>query len=327
MGDGQVALILDVLGIAQLSGVVQESREQARSESGQTERAGSDRQAFLLFRAGSFDRLSVPLSLVARLEEIPQSKIERAGGKSVVQYRGKILQLAALGSILEPGSEDPALRQDPAQVVVFNSGDRSIGVMVDQILDIAEETVSVRQSTERKGLLGSAVIGKKVTDVLDLHAVIDSVDAGWFGGRESPSAGGATVMVAEPSAFSRWLIRSSLEMEGYRVVEAADTQSALCELEHGGVDVVLAALDLPSSGAYDFLEKMRLLPAMAGIPAVALANSADEAGHRGKHSQDFEDCQVRFDRVAMLRSIARLAAAVGAADANLAPAGEKELSK
>ena len=327
MGDGEVALILDVLGIAQLSGVVQESREQSRTETEHAERAGSDRQAFLLFRAGSFERLSVPLSLVARLEEIPQSKIEHAGGKSVVQYRGKILQLAALSSILEPGSEDSAIRQDPAQVVVFNSGERSIGVMVDQILDIAEETVSVRRSTERKGLLGSAVIGKKVTDVLDLHSVIDSADAGWFAGGEGQFASGATVMVAEASAFSRGLMRSSLEMGGYRVVEAADTLSALRELEQGKVDVVLAALDLPSAGAFDFLEKMRRLPGMAGVPAVALANTADEAGQRGKHGQDFEDYQVKFDHTAMLRSVARLATAVGIAEAEPVPAGEKDLSR
>ena len=134
-------------------------------------------------------------------------------------------------------------------------------------------------------------------------------------------------MVAEASAFSRGLMRSSLEMGGYRVVEAADTLSALRELEQGKVDVVLAALDLPSAGAFDFLEKMRRLPGMAGVPAVALANTADEAGQRGKHGQDFEDYQVKFDHTAMLRSVARLATAVGIAEAEPVPAGEKDLSR
>jgi two-component system, chemotaxis family, sensor kinase CheA len=327
MGDGEVALILDVLGIAQLSGVVQESREQSRAETDHTEHGAGNRQAFLLFRAGSFERLSVPLSLVARLEEFPQSKIEHAGGKRVVQYRGKILPLAALGSVLDPGSDDAASRQDPAQVVVFNSGERSIGVMVDQILDITEETVSVRQSTERKGLLGSAVIGKKVTDVLDLHAVIEAADTGWFAEREGQHSNGATVMVAEPSAFSRGLMRSSLEMEGYHVVEAADTQSALRELEHVKVDIVLASLDLPSAGAFDFLEKMRKLPGLAGIPAVGLTNSAEETSERGKREPEFEDYQVKFDRAAMLRSVARLAAAFGTAEGLPVLAEEKGRSR
>ena len=93
MGDGRVALILDVLGIGQLSGVVQESREQTKADTRHKDRSDRDRQTFLLFRAGRFERLSVPLALVARLEEFPKSKIEHAGGRRVVQYRGKILSL------------------------------------------------------------------------------------------------------------------------------------------------------------------------------------------------------------------------------------------
>ena len=113
MGDGRVALILDVSGIAQLSGVVQESREKTTAEAQRREYAGSEHQAFLLFRAGSFARLAVPLSLVARLEEISLSKIEHAGGKRVVQYRGRILPLASLAPILDSGSADTAGLQDP----------------------------------------------------------------------------------------------------------------------------------------------------------------------------------------------------------------------
>ena len=65
------------------------------------------------------------------------------------------------------------------QVVVFNDGDRSVGMVVDQILDVAEEAVTVRQKSDRKGLLGSAVVGKRVTDFLDLNAVIRAAEGNW----------------------------------------------------------------------------------------------------------------------------------------------------
>jgi two-component system chemotaxis sensor kinase CheA len=227
MSDGQVALILDVLGIGQRSGVVQESREQARNGAEHNQQAGSDRQTFLLFRAGSFERVAVPLSLVARLEELPQSKIERAGGRRVAQYRGRILPLASLATILEPDVADTAGSQDPAQVIVFTDGERSIGILVDEILDIVEESILVRRSSERKGLLGSVVVNKKVADLLDLHAVIEAADDQWFGRHDRESRQGITVMVAESSAFSRGLVRNTLEMAGYHVVEAADAQEAL----------------------------------------------------------------------------------------------------
>jgi len=322
MGDGQVALILDVLGIGQLSGIVRESREQSRTEIWQTAHSGSERQTFLLFRTGAFQRVAVPLSLVARLEEIPQAKIEHAGGKRVVQYRDRILQLASLAPILEPGATDTAGLQDPAQVIVFNHGERSIGILVDQILDIVDETVEVRQTTERPGLLGSAVIGKKVTDLLDLQAVIAAADTGWFGGRGIECSSGATVMVADASGFVRGLVRNSLEMAGYRVVETADTQAALRELERRKIDVVLAGLDLPADGGYGLLEKMHRVPGLAHIPALALIDRAEEAGDRGNHPREFADYQMKFDRDAMLRSLSKLAGAVGTRESEV-PAGEK----
>ena len=104
MGDGRVALILDVLGIGQRSGVLAEFVEQARGSGQQKGAGGDEQQRLLLFRAGSFARLAVPLSLVARLEEFPQSSIEHASGGQVVQYRNRILPLVSLRTVLEPSA-------------------------------------------------------------------------------------------------------------------------------------------------------------------------------------------------------------------------------
>ena len=293
-----------------------------RAEAEHREQAGSDRQTFLLFRAGSFERVAVPLSLVARLEEFPQSKIEHAGGRRVVQYRERILPLASLGPILEAGAADTAGSQDPAQVIVFTDGDRSIGLLVDQILDIVEESITVRRSADRKGLLGSAVIGKKVADLLDLHAVIETADDQLVR-RPRPGVSrsdhrdgrGAVRLLARPGA-------ELLEMAGYHVVEAADAQEALRMLDKRKIDVLVASLDLPSEGGFGLLEKMHSVSKFAGIPALALADTAEETKSHGEHAREFEDYQVKFDRAAMLRSVARLAAAV---TPELAPvlAGEK----
>jgi two-component system chemotaxis sensor kinase CheA len=97
----------------------------------------------------------------------------------VVQYRNRILPLVSLRDVLEPGAPDTDPPADPVQVVVFNDGDRSVGMVVDQILDVAEEAVTVRQKSSRKGLLGSAVVGKRVTDFLDLNEVIQRAAGNW----------------------------------------------------------------------------------------------------------------------------------------------------
>ena len=275
MGDGRVALILDVLGIGQRSGVLSESREQTRDAEEHKTQFGIDQQRLLLFRAGSFERLAVPLSLVARLEEFPRNSIEHASGCQVVQYRNRILPLVPLRALLEPEAPDQDQTADPVQVIVFNDGDRSVGVVVDQILDVAEEAVTVRQKSDRKGLLGSAVVGKRVTDFLDLNQVIQAAAEHWF-----QSAGGTAcgkrILVAEASAFSRGLIRSGLDMAGYRVLEAANLDEAIRGLEQQPVDVVMAALDLPPDGSSALLAALRKRPEWAGIPVLALADSAEQ---------------------------------------------------
>ena len=101
MGDGLPALILDVAGLARLGGLMGQSRLQEADADGVEENEAAGRmQKLLLFRAGRFDRLAVPLSLVARLEEVEGERVERAAGRTVLHYRGDILPLVSLRSVL-----------------------------------------------------------------------------------------------------------------------------------------------------------------------------------------------------------------------------------
>jgi two-component system chemotaxis sensor kinase CheA len=317
MGDGKVALILDVVGIGQRSGVLAAAAEQSRADARQKGQAASDAQRLLLFRAGSFERIAVPLSLVARLEEFHQTGIEHAGGHRVVQYRDRILPLVSLTTILEPGAADTAAAQDPVQAIVFKDGDHSIGIVVDKVLDIIEDEVVIRQQTAHRGLLGSAVVGKRVADFLDLHAVLKAVAGDWF--RRRPAGRHpATVLLAEASPFARGLLRGGLEMAGHRVIEASNAPEVLTILDRGGADVLVASLDLPPEGGFALLEAVRRRSGAKPLPALALTATAPETA-RPDREPAFEDYQPKFDCEAMVRSVERLAAAV--ADAGAVPAG------
>lgn len=305
MGDGRVALILDVLGIGQRSGVLAEFLEQARVTGQQNALLEIAQQRFLLFRAGSFARLAIPLLLVARLEEFPQSAIERASGGDVVQYRNRILPLVSLRQVLESCAAGPDRPPDPVQVVVFNDGDHSVGMVVDEILDITEEAVTVRQGSERKGLLGSAVVSKQVTDFLDLHEVIRAAGGTWFLGTDGQS-GGRRILVADASAFSRAMVRSGLDMAGYVVLEAASLDEALSKLEHRPVSVVLAALDLPPGGCSALLAAMQHHPEWQKIPVLVLADSAEQVQTAAARTAGFEDCVAKFERALVLESLAKV---------------------
>lgn len=319
MGDGAVALILDVLGVGHLSGVLSRTRESHRQESAaRLSTSESHTQRLLLFKSGSFDRLAVPLELVARLEEIPISSIEYAGGRRVVQYREQILPLITLSSLIgsagqrelnapTEAAQSSKTEADPLQVVVFSNEGNTIGLIVDQIVDIVEESVTMRRPTSpRPGILGSAVIGKKVADFLDLQSVIEATGERFFGMPESRLA---TVLLAESSAFARGLMRSQLEMSGYDVLESATTAEALQRLERDSIHVLVAGSELLNADPSG-VEKLRKYATSAHVPILAVSNSAAELAERKKSAVTFEDHQLRFEREAMLQSIARLARVV-----------------
>lgn len=180
LGDGRVALILDVLGIAQRANVVSELRDRAIAEKTlQHQDASGNRQTLLLFQIGEADRMAIPLSMVARLEEFSRQAIERAGGQEVVQYRHQIMPLIRLSKILgRPASR--VSDSDQMQVIVYSEQDNSVGFVVDQILDIVDETLTVQRRSTATGFLGSAVIQGRVTDLVDVHGVIRSVDPTFF---------------------------------------------------------------------------------------------------------------------------------------------------
>lgn len=179
MGDGKVALILDVLGIAQRSGVVSEVRDRNRAEmSSKNADSKDENQTLLLLGMGHNRRAAIPLSLVARLEEIPVAQLERADGQEVVQYRGQIMTLIRLSDVI--GVAPMEEQADPMQVVVYTERGKSVGLVVDRILDIVETSLEVRRATGRQGIVASAVIQQRVTDLLDMHGIIRSADPTFF---------------------------------------------------------------------------------------------------------------------------------------------------
>jgi two-component system chemotaxis sensor kinase CheA len=172
MGDGRVALILDVLGLAQHANIVSEMRARALGAASQrTEERRDDCGSMLLVATGAGDRAAIPLSLVARLEELPPNAVEHSGGQEVVQYRGQILPLVRLAHVLD-GTTAAAEDGRPLHVVVYSEPGRSVGLVVERILDVVADAIAIERQCARPGVLGSAVIQQRVTRILDVAAVV-----------------------------------------------------------------------------------------------------------------------------------------------------------
>ena len=184
MGDGKVALILDVLGLAQKAKVVTGVRERGMSEKAVATDAVA-KETVLLFGTRTGDRMAVPLSHVARLEEFPRSALERVGNRYVVQYRGQILPLLDVGKALgRKKKKATSTRTKKAtvavQVIVYTGHDHLLGLIVGQILDIVEEAIVTKSRARRPGVLYTAVMQEKVTEFLDVEGLVRAVDPDFF---------------------------------------------------------------------------------------------------------------------------------------------------
>ncbi len=188
MGDGKVALILDVVGLAEHAGLASKVEAIAASNLAGIQNDSTEGEKLLLVGVGD-NSIAIHLSTVARLEEFPASAIESAGGRPVVQYRHGILPLVDLADFTG-GYSASSQNESPFQVVVCSGPHGIMGLIVDRIIDVVQENIQIQLIGERHGFIGSSIIHNKMTDLLDVHAVISSIDPSFFDEMKEALIGG-----------------------------------------------------------------------------------------------------------------------------------------
>jgi two-component system chemotaxis sensor kinase CheA len=299
LGDGSVIMILDPNGIARATGIGAGGDVKAISSSAAEALHRSERTAMLLFVAGGGQKLAVPLGLVARLEDIPREKIEISCGSPVTQYRGRLMPLVSMS-----GSDDADKPRQP--VLVFNDGDRTMGLMVDEIVDVVEDRLHIELSGSRPGLLGSAVIGGVATDVIDTGYWLTQAWQDWF--QRSPEADTEArsqhVLVVEDSDFFRQLVTPILGAAGYRVTPASSAAEALHLREAGAMfDAIVSDIVMPDMDGLDFARAVRANGAWSKLPMIALSSRADAADIEAGRDAGFTDYVAKFQRDALITSL------------------------
>jgi two-component system chemotaxis sensor kinase CheA len=212
LGDGSVIMIVDPNGIAQETGAVA-TNTLARADAAEeaARRAAANMTSLLVFRAGSPAPKAVPLALVTRLEEIDASKIELSNGRHMVQYRGNLMPLVRV-------NEDVRIKSEGAQpLLVFSDAGRSMGLVVDEIVDIVEESLDIQVGSDQPGFLGSAVVRGQATEILDVGHYLPLAYEDWFVRKEMKVAGTArTLLLVDDSAFFRNMLAPVLKAAGRR---------------------------------------------------------------------------------------------------------------
>jgi two-component system chemotaxis sensor kinase CheA len=305
LGDGAVIMIIDPNGIAKALGAAgSASRELADEHAASQSSTGEQLTSLLVFRAGSNQPKAVPLGLVTRLEEIATDKIELSNGRYMVQYREQLMPLVQMdGVTVQTTGSQP--------ILVFADDGRSMGLVVDEIIDIVEERLHIEVAGTQSGILGSAVIKGQATEVIDVGHFLPMAFADWFSRKEMrPSQSSQSVLLVDDSAFFRNMLAPVLKAAGYRVRVAPNAQEGLTALRSGQVfDVVLTDIEMPDMNGFEFAEVIRADQHLSSMPIIALSSMVSPAAIERGRQAGFHDYVAKFDRPGLIAALKEQTAA------------------
>ena len=311
LGDGAVIMIIDPNGIAKALGASgNAAHEIADENAAQRASAAEQMTSLLVFRAGSDQPKAVPLGLVTRLEEVAAEKIELSNGRYMVQYREQLMPLVQMNgvSIQSSGSQP---------ILVFADDGRSMGLVVDEIIDIVEERLNIEVAGSDEGILGSAVIKGQATEVIDVGHFLPMAFADWFHRKEMrPSASAQQVLLVDDSAFFRNMLAPVLKAAGYKVRVAPSAQEGLAVLRSGQTfDVVLTDIEMPDMNGFEFAETIRADAHFGSVPIIALSSLVSPAAIERGRQAGFHDYVAKFDRPGLIAALKEQTAEISQAAA------------
>ena len=308
LGDGHVALILDIAGIAADEDLrTDEELADASKDQDTEDTANLDMQAVLLFDNNATDYFAIPMDIIARIERVRIDQIDTVAGQEVLQYRSTTLPLMRPENCVAAAPGDYA---DSVYVVVYKVRGREVGLIAPILRDIREVTTDVDTVAFREqGIIGTFVLDERTVRLVDLFEITRQAHPEWFAEDEIAVADEEglppLVLLAEDSGFFRSQVKQIFEESGYRVTDCEDGQLAWEELasEAENYDVVVTDIEMPNMNGFQFCQKIKSDPRFADMPVIALTSLAGSADIEEGISVGIDDYQIKMDREKLLASL------------------------
>lgn len=307
MGDGRVALILDVPSLARMAQLTSlEGSKQAAEAGREAVKSREDVQSLLIFRNAEDEQFAVPLGLVSRIEKIKRANLELVSGKRVIQYRGATLPLVSIDEVANVKSMD---ERDNLGAVVFKLAGKEIGLLANSPIDAVEISERVDEATLRQtGIMGSVIIEGQTTLMVDIFGLVETINPEWFEEREAVQVSegkAATILFAEDSNFFRSQVKGFMEDDGYRIIEAEDGVIAWDLLQEHAEDISLVVTDIemPNLDGFGLTKKIREDDRFSGLPVIALTTLAGEEDVARGKEVGIDYYQIKLDKEKLMGSV------------------------
>lgn len=307
LGDGRVALILDVAGIASRADLQLAAGADATDlDEAEAKAMTADAQSLLLFSSDPSDQFAVPMEVVDRIERIRSDQVDSVAGCHILQYRGMSLPLIAVDDCLEVKPRPELMH---VSVIVFSTAGREVGLIAPHLDDIREIEAKVDVNMfDEQGVAGSVVIDARATRILDVFAMAEVIHPQWFTRDHDDGdsdATNATLLLAEDSDFFRKQVSGFLRTEGFVVIEACDGQEAWETLVERAaeIDMVVTDIEMPRLDGFDLCRQIKGHAEYQAFPVVALTSlSSDEHLKRGQEV-GFDGYEVKLQKDKLLAAV------------------------
>lgn len=308
MGDGEVALILDINGIALKAGITSVSAvNEKKKRSDESSVSRDSTHSLLLFNNQENETCAVPLDLVQRVEKIKAEQIEFKGGIRTMLYRGASLQLVQLADLAKV---EPVPLSGELAVVVTSVSNHNIGLLGLMPVSVVEKEFTVDISTHRQhGISGSVIINDKTVLMVDIFELIDNLHPDWeIESRKEHMGNSATLLLVEDSEFFRSQVAKYLEDGGHSVITAIDGIDGWEKLlaNKDKISIVVTDIEMPRMNGFELCSKIRCEFYNKTIPVIALTSLAGEEDKMKGLQTGITDYQVKLDRDRLLNSISNL---------------------
>jgi two-component system chemotaxis sensor kinase CheA len=302
-GDGRVALILSMEGIARHAGVRFDPDAERALTAG--EGPGPEDQALLLFRYGPREQFAVPLAHVRRIEMVRAGQVERVGEREFVTVAGVPTPVLRLDSVLDVS---PCADREPMFLLLPRGARRPVGILASALIDTVTVPVDLHAESYRAdGLLGSAVVRGRLTLFPDLARLSERLPA-WAPASAPPALPGPRrrVLLVEDTQFFRELVKGYLEGAGYEVVTAENGARGLEVLGGSPFDLVVSDIEMPVMDGWAFARAVRQRPGRADVPLLALTTLDSDADRARALACGYDRHEVKLDRERFLAAVTEL---------------------
>lgn len=301
LGDGTIALILDTMGFVQKNNLMLKERTVDLAREGSS-KSIEESQSLLIFDNATEEQFAITVPMIQRVDEINMEDIQHVGVKEYIEYRDKemrILRIADYLPVQEPKNIGPK-----ANIIIPKGTRVPVGLLINQVIDTQTQTFAMREGGIRsRGILGSTLIDKKITLILDLYGILE------MGEPESIQkinvkkdvAKEQKILLAEDTPFFQTVLREYLSSVGLNVDVADDGVQAIELLEHNQYDLIVSDIEMPNMDGWELLRKIRENSNWKHLPVIAVTSLSDESVIKRGKQAGFDDWLVKLDKELMLK--------------------------